>query len=175
MNDETCSLEYFDSYDAQQRSMTVDPRYATRYHQSDCVETAMMNAPCEIEDSGGSDSANSLDDLCGRNIAIDDVGDRFNQYAAINNNLRDQYMVPTRSPRELNARILSLFNPQFLPNFNNMITYMAGSPPPRSQSVVQYSSEDDNFQRGSSTNYRKRDGTNSMCFRRGLTYDTPRK
>ncbi|XP_012219378.2 uncharacterized protein [Linepithema humile] len=127
-----------------------------------------MNAP-PCEDT--SDSANSLDDLCGRRLAADDA--RYDQHAAVN--ARDHYMVPTRSPRELNERILSLFNPQFLPNFNNMITYVAAhSPPPRSQSMAQYNSVDDNFLLRDAK-YRKRDGTNSMCFRRGQTYEAPRE
>jgi hypothetical protein len=170
-NDETCTLEYYDSYDAQQRPATA-PR-CNRYHQSECIETTLMNAPaCELEDTGGSDSANSLDDLCGHRLAADDA--RYDQHAAANN-ARDHYMVPTRSPRELNERILSLFNPQFLPNFNNMLTYVAAhSPPPRSQSMAQYNSVDDNFLLRDA-NYRKRDSTNSMCFRRGQTYEAPRK
>jgi len=179
-NDESCALEYLDSYDAQQRS-TI-PR-CIRYHQTECVETVLMNGPamCEFEDSGSSDSANSLDDLCGRRLAAaaatvdNDDNSRFDRNEETTNNSRDHYMVPTRSPLELNERILSLFNPQFLPNFNNMITYAtAHSPPPRSQSMAQYCSEGDNFLLRN-TNYRKRDGTNSMCFRRELTYEAPRK
>ncbi|XP_071560944.1 uncharacterized protein [Temnothorax nylanderi] len=132
-----------------------------------------MSAPtCELEDSGGSDSANSLDDLCRRRHATED--DLFDRHGATSNT-RDHYMVPTRSPRELNDKILSLFNPQFLPNFNNMVTYMAAhSPPPRSQSLAQYNSEDDNFLLRD-RNYRKRDGMNSVCFRRGLTHEAPRE
>ncbi|XP_072764615.1 LOW QUALITY PROTEIN: uncharacterized protein, partial [Anoplolepis gracilipes] len=170
VNDETCTLEYRDPYEsAQQRSSNATAPRCVRYHQSvECVETTLINAPttaCELEDSGNSDSANSLDDLCGSHRpAVDD--DRFDRHGELTNNGRDHYMVPTRNPRELNERILSLFNPQFLPNFNNMITYVA-SPPPRSQSMAQYTSEDDNFL-FRSTNYRKHDITNSMCFRREL-------
>ncbi|KAL0127939.1 hypothetical protein PUN28_003297 [Cardiocondyla obscurior] len=130
-----------------------------------------MNAPTQLEESGGSDSANSLDDLCGHHGAENGPFDRH----AAANNPRDHYMVPTRSPRELNEKILSLFNPQFLPNFNNMITYMAAhSPPPRSQSLAQYNSEDDSFLLRD-RNYHKRDGTGSVCFRRGLTHEAPRE
>lgn len=171
VNDEVCTLEYLDGYDPQQRSATA--QRCAQYHQSECVETTLTNAPtCELEDSGGSDSANSLDDLCGRRPAIED--ELFDRHGATSNT-RDHYMVPTRSPRELNEKILSLFNPQFLPNFNNMVTYMAAhSPPPRSQSLAQYNSEDDNFL-FRDRNYRKRDGTNSVCFRRGLTHEAPRE
>lgn len=182
-NDGTCTLEYLDSYDVAQQRATI-PR-CVRYHQTECVETALMDGPetCELEDSGNSDSANSLDDLCDRRLAAavadDDDDDRYdrNDEATGKGNPREHYMVPTRNPRELNERILSLFNPQFLPNFNNMITYASAhsDPPPRSQSMAQYCSEDDNFLLRN-TNYRKRDGTNSMCFRRGLTYEAaPRK
>lgn len=161
-NDETCTLEYFDPYEsAQQRSATA-PR-CMRYHQSvECVETALINAPttCELEDTGNSDSANSLDDLCGPHCpAVDD--NRFNRHGELTNNGRDHYMVPTRNPRQLNERILSLFNPQFLPNFNNMITYVA-SPPPRSQSMAQYNSEDDNSLL-KDTNYRKHATARTRC------------
>ncbi|XP_039306688.1 uncharacterized protein LOC113003884 [Solenopsis invicta] len=134
-----------------------------------------MNAEptCELEDSGGSDSANSLDDLCGHRPATED--DLYDRHGATSN-ARDHYMVPTRSPRELNEKILSLFNPQFLPNFNNMVTYMAAhSPPPRSQSVAQYSSGNDDFLLRDRNYRNKRDGTNSVCFRRGLTHEAPRE
>lgn len=163
-NDETCTLEYFDPYEsAQQRSAATAPR-CIRYHQSaECVETTLINAPttCELEDTGNSDSANSLDDLCGPHCpAVDD--NRFNRHGELTNNGRDHYMVPTRNPRELNERILSLFNPQFLPNFNNMITY-AASPPPRSQSMAQYNNEDDNFLLKDTTNYRKHATARTRC------------
>lgn len=170
INDEVCTLEYFDDYNTQQRSATA--QRCTQYHPSECVETTLMDAStCELEDFGGSDSANSLDDLCRHRPSAEDLFDR----QETTNNTRDHYMVPTRSPRELNEKILSLFNPQFLPNFNNMVTYMAAhSPPPRSQSLAQYNSEDDNFLLRD-RNYRKRDGTNSVCFRRGLTHEAPRE
>ncbi|KYQ46773.1 Semaphorin-1A [Trachymyrmex zeteki] len=170
-NDEVCTLEYFDGYNTQQRSTAA--QRCSQYHQSEseCAETTLMNAPT-CEESGGSDSANSLDDLCRRHSTIEN--DLFDRHS-VTNNARDHYMVPTRSPREFNEKILSLFNPQFLPNFNNMVTYIAAhSPPPRSQSMAQYSREDDNFLlRG--RNYRKRDDTNSVCFRRGLTHEAPRE
>ncbi|KAG5329524.1 SEM1A protein, partial [Acromyrmex charruanus] len=170
-HDEVCTLEYFDGYDTQQRSAAA--QRCSQYHQSEseCVETTLMNAPT-CEESGGSDSANSFDDLCGRHPTIEN--DLFDRHG-VTSNARDHYMVPTRSPREFNEKILSLFNPQFLPNFNNMVTYMAAhSPPPRSQSMAQYSREDDNFLLRD-RNYRKRDDTNSVCFRRGLTHEAPRE
>ncbi|XP_019698519.1 uncharacterized protein LOC109504154 [Harpegnathos saltator] len=140
----------------------------------------------ELGDSGSSNSANSLDDLCrhrrtdlaARTIDDneDDGSNRFDRHE-MTENARDHYMVPTRDPRELNERILSLFNPQFLPNFNDMITYVAApisSPPsPRSQSMLHRSVDDGLLIK--TTNYRKRGGTNSMCFRRGLSYEAQRK
>lgn len=173
-NDEICALGYYGSYDNAPQPPATVPR-CVRYHQSECAETALMNAPPACEDTGGSeDSANSLDDLCGgRRLAVDTGYDQH-AAAAANHNARDHYMVPTaRSPRELNERILSLFNPQFLPNFNNMITY-AHSPPPRSQSMAQYNSVNDSFLLRDAK-YRRRDHTNSMCFRRGQTYEAPRE
>lgn len=161
VNDETCTLEYCDPYESQQKSI-IAPK-CVRYHQSvECVETTLINAPttCELEDSGSSDSANSLDDLCGSHRStVDD--NRFDRHGELTNNGRDHYMVPTRNPRELNERILSLFNPQFLPNFNNMITYVA-SPPSRSQSMAQYNNEDDNFLLRN-TNYRKHTTPRTRC------------
>jgi hypothetical protein len=164
VNDEICALEYLGT---QQRFAAV-PR-------SECVETALMNEPMTraLGDSGSSDnSANSLDDLCGHRLAAARAIDRDGRHEATGN-ARDHYMVPTQDPRELNERILSLFNPQFLPNFNDMITYVtapiSSPPPPRSHRSV------DDGLLIKNTNYRKRGGTNSMCFRRGLTYEAQRK
>lgn len=176
VNDETCTLEYIGSHDAQQRSSASG---YSRYHRPECAETALTNeSTCELRDSGGSDSANSFNGLCGhRPIAriVDD--DRFERHEATNN-VRNHYMIPTGDSRELNERILSLFNPQFLPNFNDMITYVAthNSPSPKSQSMTRDNEDDDLLFRN--TNYCdliKRGSTNSMCFRRGLAYEAPRK
>lgn len=129
-------------------------------------ETALTE-PVNGNHDCSSSSANSLDDLCrGHQMMLQD----FNRDTA---NSHDHYMVPTRDPRELNDRILSLFNPQFLPNFNDMIMYVASqcdarrSPPPRSRSMAD---GEDRFFRSSS--YRKkRAAASSMFFRRGLTYE----
>lgn len=186
-HDEVCTLEYLGSYEAQQRFAAV-PR-CDRYLRPECIETALVNEPAtqELGDLGSSDSANSLDDLCGHRLAVradddydydyDDGGGEDRRESV--GNARDHYMVPTRDPHELNERILSLFNPQFLPNFNDMITYVAApvnsSPPPaRSQSAVCHRGADDGLLM-KNANGRKRGGTNSMCFRRGLTYEAQRK
>ena len=39
--------------------------------------------------------------------------------------MREHYMVPTHDPSRVSKKSLSLFNPQFLPNFNDMIMYVA--------------------------------------------------
>ncbi|XP_066598851.1 uncharacterized protein [Prorops nasuta] len=89
----------------------------------------------------------------------------------------DHYMVPTRSPRELNQRILSLFNPQFLPNFNDMVMHVATHcdsssapppppPPPRSRSLA----EEERFYTYDNAQ-RKRTATNSMLLQRNLPYE----
>ncbi|XP_028046748.1 uncharacterized protein LOC118648087 [Monomorium pharaonis] len=179
-DDEVCTLDYLDGYDTQQQQRCGT---AHRYHQSEFVETTLMNAemPTTCEDSGGSDSANSLDGLCERRPEDDHPYDAPRHAAsAASNHARDHYMVPTRSPREFNEKILSLFNPQFLPNFNNMVTYMAAHspPPPRSQSLVaQYGARDnDDFLLRDRNCHGKRDSTNSMCFRRGLAaHEAPRE
>lgn len=189
--DETCTLEYFGSYDVQQRPPTPRRDRYQMCRSVECVETTLTGGPAyELRESGGSsDSANSLDDLCGRRAAavgriaaaaaaaVANEDARFDRHEATNNNARDHYMVPTRDPRELNERILSLFNPQFLPNFNDMITYAAARspPPPRPQSTIRRNGEDDDILLRSAS-YRKRGGdANSMCFRRGLSYEMPRK
>ncbi|XP_076175639.1 uncharacterized protein LOC143150924 [Ptiloglossa arizonensis] len=159
------------AYDARSVSRITDHRRRYDVYQGnrEYTETALT----EPTNDYSSSSANSLDDLCRghhRRMIAD-----FNRETT--NNHRDQYMVPTRDPRELNERILSLFNPQFLPNFNDMIMYVASqcdtrrSPPPRSRSMAD---GDDRFFRSSS--YRKkRIAASSMFFRRGLTYEAARK
>ncbi|XP_076623619.1 uncharacterized protein LOC143343028 [Colletes latitarsis] len=160
------------AYDSQSTSRIVD--YRRRYDDLralEYTETALNEPANELQDYSSS-SANSLDDLCrGHPPMITDFG-----HAETTNN-HDHYMVPTHDPRELNERILSLFNPQFLPNFNDMIMYVASqcdarrSPPPRSRSMAD---GDNRFFRSSS--YRKkRVGASSMFFRRGLTYEAARK
>ena len=39
--------------------------------------------------------------------------------------MHEHYMVPTHDPTRVSKKSLSLFNPQFLPNFNDMIMYVA--------------------------------------------------
>lgn len=163
------------TYDS--RSMVVD--YGRRGyvdHQfpsgGEYTETALMEPSVNGLQDYSSSSANSLDDLCRghRHRALDE----FNRG---DESRGDHYMVPTRDPRELNERILSLFNPQFLPNFNDMIMYVANqydarrSPPPRSRSMAD--GEDRLFRRSSCR--KKRVGASSMFFRRGLTYEAARK
>ncbi|XP_076237474.1 uncharacterized protein LOC143181119 [Calliopsis andreniformis] len=159
-------------YDSRSVSKIVD--YRRRYedfHGLEYTETALTE-PMNGFHEYSSSSANSLDDLCrGHQRMLAD----YNR--ADTTNTRDHYMVPTRDPRELNERILSLFNPQFLPNFNDMIMYVASqcdarrSPPPRSRSMADGA---DRLFRSSS--YRKkRVGASSMFFRRGLTYEAARK
>ncbi|XP_054006668.1 uncharacterized protein LOC128891278 [Hylaeus anthracinus] len=170
------SLEFLatprDTYDSRSVSRIAD--YRRRYDEfegREYTETTLTEPVSELHDYNSS-SANSLDDLCrGHQRMIAD----FNRPETTNTH--DHYMVPTRDPRELNERILSLFNPQFLPNFNDMIMYVASqvdarrSPPPRSRSMAE---GDDRFFRSSS--YRKkRVGASSMFFRRGLTYEAARK
>lgn len=166
------------TYDSRSMSKVVD--YGRRYdHQfpiagGEYTETALMEPVNGLQDYSSS-SANSLDDLCRghRQRALNDFN-RGDESAGP----RDHYMVPTRDPRELNERILSLFNPQFLPNFNDMIMYVANqydarrSPPPRSRSMAD--GEDRLFRRSSSCR-KKRVGASSMFFRRGLTYEAARK
>lgn len=95
-------------------------------------------------------------------------------------NPRDHYMVPTRNPRELNERILSLFNPQFLPNFNDMVRYMAASqqePPGHSRNTNSRSinAAETRLFRSTNNRRRKRNSINeSMLFRQGLVYQVPR-
>nr|KAF7402193.1 hypothetical protein H0235_015529 [Vespula pensylvanica] len=91
-------------------------------------------------------------------------------------NPRDHYMVPTRNPRELNERILSLFNPQFLPNFNDMVKYMAASQQEPSNSRTNSRSINAETRLFRHTNRRrKRNSINdSMLFRQGLVYQVPR-
>ncbi|XP_076750597.1 uncharacterized protein LOC143423272 [Xylocopa sonorina] len=137
------------------------------------TETTLTEPVNGLQDYSGSSSANSLDDLCrGHQRMLSD----FN-HTDETGSTRDHYMVPTRDPRELNERILSLFNPQFLPNFNDMIMYVANqydarrSPPPRSRSMA-----DGEGRLFRSSSYRKkRVGAGSMFFRRGLTYEAARK
>ncbi|XP_034171024.1 uncharacterized protein LOC117600127, partial [Osmia lignaria lignaria] len=137
--------------------------YRRRY---DYTETALTDPAVSLQDYSSS-SANSLDDLCRGQRMLGD----FNR----TDTSRDHYMVPTRDPREFNERILSLFNPQFLPNFNDMIMYVASqydtrrTPPPRSRSMAE--GEDRLFR--NSSYYRKKRvvGAGSMFFRRGLTYE----
>lgn len=165
------------TYDSRSMSKIID--YGRRYDQQfpgggEYTETALMEPVNGLQDYSSS-SANSLDDLCRghRQRALNDFN-RGDESAGT----RDHYMVPTRDPRELNERILSLFNPQFLPNFNDMIMYVANqydarrSPPPRSRSMAD--GEDRLFRRSSSCR-KKRVGASSMFFRRGLTYETARK
>ncbi|XP_033330736.2 uncharacterized protein LOC117222857 [Megalopta genalis] len=159
-------------YDSRSVSKAID--YRRRYDEfqgCEYTETALTEPANELHDCSSS-SANSLDDLCRghRRVYAD-----FNH--AESSSTHDHYMVPTRDPRELNERILSLFNPQFLPNFNDMIMYVASqcdtrrSPPPRSRSMAE---GEDRFFRSSS--YRKkRVGAGSMFFRRGLMYETAHK
>ena len=164
-------------YDSRSMSKVTD--YGRRYDQqleyhSACeyTETALTELANGLQDYSSSSSANSLDDLCrGHRRMLND----FNR--GDESSTRDHYMVPTRDPRELNERILSLFNPQFLPNFNDMIMYVANqydarrSPPPRSRSMA--AGEDRLFR--SSSCRKKRVGASSMFFRRGLAYETARK
>jgi hypothetical protein len=58
--------------------------------------------------------------------------DRFESYDELVNNTREEvnfdsshehYMIPTTNPKE--KRSLSLFNPEFLPNFNDMLAYVS--------------------------------------------------
>ena len=159
-------------YDSRTVSKVVD--YRRRYDDfqgQEYIETTLTEPGSGLRDYSSS-SANSLDDLCrGHQRMIADLN------RAETANSHDHYMVPTRDPRELNERILSLFNPQFLPNFNDMIMYVASqcdgrrSPPPRSRSMAD---GENRFFRSSS--YRKkRVGASSMFFRRGLTYEAARK
>ncbi|KAF3420025.1 hypothetical protein E2986_13306 [Frieseomelitta varia] len=164
-------------YDSRSMSKVTD--YGRRYDQqleyhSACeyTETALTELANGLQDYSSSSSANSLDDLCrGHRRMLND----FNR--GDESSTRDHYMVPTRDPRELNERILSLFNPQFLPNFNDMIMYVANqydarrTPPPRSRSMA--AGEDRLFR--SSSCRKKRVGASSMFFRRGLAYETARK
>lgn len=39
--------------------------------------------------------------------------------------MHEHYMVPTHDPNRVSKKSLSLFNPQFLPNFNDIIMYVA--------------------------------------------------
>lgn len=182
-----CSLEFLatpreagGTYDSRSMSKVID--YGRRYdHQfpttcgGEYTETALTEPVNGLQDYSSS-SANSLDDLCRghRQRALND----FNRGEDESAGTRDHYMVPTRDPRELNERILSLFNPQFLPNFNDMIMYVANqydarrSPPPRSRSMAD--GEDRLFRRSSSCR-KKRVGASSMFFRHGLTYEAARK
>lgn len=162
------------TYDS--RSMVVDygrRGYVDQFPSGgEYTETALMEPSVNGLQDYSSSSANSLDDLCRghRHRALDE----FNRG---DESRGDHYMVPTRDPRELNERILSLFNPQFLPNFNDMIMYVANqydarrSPPPRSRSMAD--GEDRLFRRSSCR--KKRVGASSMFFRRGLTYEAARK
>ena len=171
------SLEFLAAH-AQQvpydsRSMSKVTDYGRRYDQQlEYTETALTGLANGLQDYSSSSSANSLDDLCrGHRRMLND----FNR--GDESSTRDHYMVPTRDPRELNERILSLFNPQFLPNFNDMIMYVANqydarrSPPPRSRSMAD--GEDRLFR--SSSYRKKRVGASSMFFRRGLAYEAARK
>ncbi|XP_076386833.1 uncharacterized protein LOC143264278 [Megachile rotundata] len=155
-------------------SKAVD--YRRRYdhlQEGGYTETTLTEPVNSLQDYSSS-SANSLDDLCRGHQRM--LGD-FDRTESTGN--RDHYMVPTRDPREFNERILSLFNPQFLPNFNDMIMYVTSqydtrrSPPPRSRSMAE--GEDRLFR--NSSYYRKKRvvGAGSMFFRRGLTYEAARK
>lgn len=159
-------------YDSRSMSQVADygRRYEHRFPQREYTETTLTEP---VNQDYSSSSANSLDDLCrpGHRRRASDLA-REDEEAT-----RDHYMVPTCDPRELNERILSLFNPQFLPNFNDMIMYVANqydarrSPPPRSRSIAE--GEGRLFR--SSSCRKKRVGASSMFFRRGVTYETPRK
>lgn len=173
INDETCMLKSFGFYDAQQcflKRSTIPRCIPYQAKQCECIETILTNkSTSELRNhSISSDgSADSFDDLYnGRHPTVDNDLDQCKA-----TNAQDQYMIPTGDPRDLNEKILSLFNPQFLPNFNDMIIYMTAqydstcNPPSRSQSVAQC--EDDYLLKS----YRKRDDTNSICFRHGFTYE----
>ncbi|CAK9804222.1 SEMA-1A [Anthophora quadrimaculata] len=163
------------AYDSRSMSKVTDynRRYDHHFPEREYIETALTEPMNGLQDYSSNSSANSLDDLCrGHQRMIGDFN-RGEETASTH----DHYMVPTRDPRELNERILSLFNPQFLPNFNDMIMYVANqydarrSPPPRSRSMA--GGEDRLFR--SSSYRKKRVGASSMFFRRGLTYEATRK
>ncbi|XP_071862748.1 uncharacterized protein, partial [Bombus fervidus] len=176
------SLEFLATYRGvpyDSRSMSkvtdYDRRYDHQFAAREYTETTLTESVNRLQDynsSSSSSSANSLDGLCqGHQRIVSDLN-RGNESST-----RDHYMVPTRDPRELNERILSLFNPQFLPNFNDMMMYVGNqydarrSPPPRSRSMADGESR---LFRSSSCR-KKRVGASSMFFRRGLTYETARK
>lgn len=91
-------------------------------------------------------------------------------------NPRDHYMVPTRNPRELNERILSLFNPQFLPNFNDMVRYMAASQqePSNSRTTSRTINAETRLFRHTNRRKKRNSINDSMLFRQGLVYQVPR-
>ncbi|XP_026671409.1 semaphorin-1A-like [Ceratina calcarata] len=160
------------AYDSRSMPQVADygRRYEHRFPQREYTETTLTEP---VNQDYSSSSANSLDDLCraGHRRRTSDLAREDEDIT------RDHYMVPTCDPRELNERILSLFNPQFLPNFNDMIMYVANqydarrSPPPRSRSIAE--GEGRLFR--SSSYRKKRVAASSMFFRRGVAYETARK
>lgn len=89
--------------------------------------------------------------------------------------VHDHYMIPTHNQSEVNKRALSLFNPQFLPNFNDMLMCVAqyGS----NEGLGFFSGNNDICTSNKTTSYRSRSINSyipNIDYQRNGTSDTSR-